>query len=273
MAWRNGDLPMGDLIVFKRGHNSVDGDWFWALPPASLARHNALVRRSVRRTGRALIPSDGYSTYRPRAAQKRAREIHGVYAAVEGTSSHGGFWEGVETMAIDYGNWAWVYENSGGRAAFYEDVRAVGLTPGMITQERGYPDEFWHVIDFNPKSAVPMFGDETIINTEGDPDMRVVKYGPDIFTFGPQYVKHETATDQAAYVAGRLNDDKNFIEVPDQRAFDALCESFGVPAARVADVLAGRAYNLEGQSGNGRIWSKVNDTAQQVDRIFSALVK
>lgn len=275
--YSNGYIPYSLLITFNRGKNSVDGDWDHSLSPATKARHEALLRRAFRRTGRWLAISSGWSAYRPYAAQVRAREIHGRGAAEPGKSSHGGLWENKQTLAMDYGNWAWVYEGKGGQQAFYDDCRAVGLKPGMISEARGYPEEPWHVIDDNPWSAVPIFGDEVIIpaivNKEGDIDMRVVKYGTDVFTFGPQYIKHESAWDQAAYTAGRLNDDKNFIEVPNQRAFDALCESFGVPAARVADVLAGRAYNLEGQVGNGRIWSKANDTAQQVDRIINILSK
>lgn len=166
MPWKNGQIPDSDLVVFKRGRNSTDGDWYWALSPATLARHNALVRRAQRRTGRTLAPSDGYSTYRPIPAQETARRLYGNGAAVVGTSSHGGWWEQRETLAIDYGNWAYVYANHGGQAAFYEDCRAVGLTPGMISRARGYPEEPWHVIDLNPRSAVPAFADATPFDSE-----------------------------------------------------------------------------------------------------------
>ncbi|TLF33222.1 hypothetical protein [Microbacterium sp. 5K110] len=155
MAWKNGDIPESDLVIFRRGWNSIDGDWFWGLTPGTYARHLALLQRAFDRTGRWLEPSDGWSCYRPYAAQVIARRIWGIGAATPRTSSHGGFWEGIETLAVDYGNWAWVYEKHGGRAAFYEDCRAVGLTPGMIQPDRGYPDEPWHVIDKNPRSGAP----------------------------------------------------------------------------------------------------------------------
>jgi hypothetical protein len=118
-----------------------------------------LVARAKARTGRTLEPGDGWSTYRPYAAQVIARRIHGIYAATPGTSSHGGFWEGRETLAIDYSNWSWVY--GGDRAAFYDDCRAVGLTPGMIEPRRGYPEEPWHVIDMNPRSGAPASSNAT----------------------------------------------------------------------------------------------------------------
>lgn len=152
----NGRIPESALVVFHRGHNATDGDFYWGLPPASYQKHLALVARAQRRTGRGLSPSQGWSCYRPMHAQELARRIYGNGAAVPGTSSHGGFWEGRDTSAVDYGNWAWVYQNHGGRAAFFEDCRAVGLEPDMISPRRGYPDEPWHVIDMNPWAASPI---------------------------------------------------------------------------------------------------------------------
>lgn len=153
MAWRNGYIPESDLVIFKRGYNGTDGNWFWGLTPGTYARHLALVDLAYKRTGRILTPSDGWGTYRPYDAQVIARRVFGNGAAVPGTSSHGGFWEGRETLAIDYSNWSFVY--GGNRAAFYADCWAVGLTPGMIEPRRGYPDEPWHVIDMNPRSGAP----------------------------------------------------------------------------------------------------------------------
>lgn len=174
MVWRNGYIPESDLVIFRRGRNATDGDWYWGLTPATYARHLALVARAKARTGRTLEPGDGWSTYRPYAAQVIARRIHGIYAAVEGTSSHGGYWEGRETLAVDYSNWSWVY--GGDRAAFYDDCRAVGLTPGMIEPRRGYPDEPWHVIDMNPRSGAPASSNATPFEEDdmyaNDPELR-----------------------------------------------------------------------------------------------------
>ncbi len=152
--YRNGYVPEGLLIKFRTGYNATDGNWFHGFPPATYAKHRALIDRAYKRTGRTLALSDGWAAYRPMFAQEIARRVHGVGAAVPGTSSHGGFWEGRDTMAGDYGNWAWVYQNHGGRAAFAEDCRAVGLWPDMITPGRGYPDEPWHVVDPDPWGPV-----------------------------------------------------------------------------------------------------------------------
>lgn len=153
MAWRNGNIPEGDLVIFERGYNDTDRNWYWGLTSGTYARVLALIALAFLHTGRRLSPGDGWSTYRPLWAQEIARRIHGIFAATPGTSSHGGFWEGRETLAIDFSNWSLVY--GGDRAAFYADCWAVGLTPGMIEPRRGYPDEPWHVIDMNPRSGAP----------------------------------------------------------------------------------------------------------------------
>jgi hypothetical protein len=160
-TYKNGFIPLDLLVVFFRGRNDVDGDYYHALSPATYARHLALVERARRRTGRKLVISGGWSAYRPYAAQVHAQQIWGRGAAEPGTSSHGGFWEGRQTLAMDYGNWAYVYGNGDGRdtpdkrAAFFDDCRAVGLSPNLISPQRGYPDEPWHVVDLDPWSAVP----------------------------------------------------------------------------------------------------------------------
>lgn len=199
MAWKNGYIPEGDLVVFRRGRNNTDGDWYWGLTPATYARHLALVKRARDRTGRVLEPGDGWSTVRPMPAQVIARRIYGNGAAVPGTSSHGGFWEGQETLAIDYSNWLWVY--NGNRNAFYEDCRAVGLSPGMIEPRRGYPDEPWHVIDLNPRSAVPAFDGVTPFIPEGA-DMDISElYNWRVPTPGDGVPRN--VLDLVAYVAAR----------------------------------------------------------------------
>lgn len=154
MAWRNGYIPDSELTRFgDHGYNATDKDWYWSLTPGTLARVLALIALAYVHTGRRLSPGSGWTTYRPYWAQVIARNVWGIGAAWPGTSSHGGFWEGRETLAIDFSNWSYVY--NGDRAAFYADCWAVGLTPGMIEPRRGYPDEPWHVIDMNPRASAP----------------------------------------------------------------------------------------------------------------------
>lgn len=159
-TYANGQVPSSALVVFNSGttRHVIGGEvvieqWQWMTTPGTYAKHLALVALAKRNTGKTLQPSAGFSFYRPLDAQDLARRLFGNGAAIRGTSSHGGYWERRDTMAIDYHNWSTVY--GGDRAAWYRDVRAVGLEPGLISRERGYPDEPWHVIDFAPYRAVP----------------------------------------------------------------------------------------------------------------------
>lgn len=149
--YKNGYIPESALVTFNTGFTAGEGNWKHQLSPGTYAKHLALVELARKNTGRTLTLSAGWSGYRPFSAQVYARNRYGVGAATPGTSSHGGFWEGQQTLAIDYGNWSYVY--GGSRAAFYRDVRAVGMEPGLISRERGYPDEPWHVVDKNPWAA------------------------------------------------------------------------------------------------------------------------
>jgi hypothetical protein len=156
----NGQIPEHELHIFNRGrtvHQLKGGgtlveDWYQGLTPGTYAKHVALVARALKNTGKRLQLSAGFSCYRPLYGQTIARTLYGNGAATVGTSSHGGYWERQDTLAMDYGNWSYVY--NGDRGRFYADCRAVGLTPGMISRERGYPDEPWHVIDLEPWRAV-----------------------------------------------------------------------------------------------------------------------
>lgn len=148
----NGEWPESALITLARGVDG-DGEWKHQLTPGTLAKWNKLRALAHKRTGRWLALSTGYSGYRPLEAQRRYWRIYGYGAAYPRTSSHGGVWEGRDTLALDVGNWAWVYDRfANPRAEFYADVRAAGMEPGLIHPSRGnnYPDEPWHIIDFEP---------------------------------------------------------------------------------------------------------------------------
>lgn len=151
MAFPNGRVPQDKLITFASGWLPGEGTWYHQLPPGTYAKHLTLVALAKRNTGHDLKPTAGWSCYRPLSVQVYAKKVHGIWAATPGTSSHGMFWERIECAAIDYGNWSSVY--NGNRANFYRDVRAVGLEPGLISPQRGYPDEPWHVVDKKPWAA------------------------------------------------------------------------------------------------------------------------
>jgi hypothetical protein len=149
-TYRNGYIPESLLVTFATGWSKTDGDWKHQLSPGTYAKHAALVKRSP---GGKLQITQGWGAYRPYSAQVIARRLYGNGAALPGTSSHGGFWESRQTLAIDYHNWGAIYGWDQGR--WFADCRAVGLTPGMIMRSRGYPDEPWHVIDLDPWAPAP----------------------------------------------------------------------------------------------------------------------
>lgn len=158
-TYTNGYIPASLLITFNVGYSAGEGQWKHQLSPGTYSKHLALVALARKNTGRTLAISAGWGAYRPYAAQVYARQVHGNGAATPGTSSHGGFWERQQTLAIDYGNWSYVY--NGSRDAFYRDARAVGFEPGLISPQRGYPDEPWHVVDKNPWAGGSAAGGST----------------------------------------------------------------------------------------------------------------
>jgi hypothetical protein len=160
--YSNGYVPVNRLIVIDRGYNGIDGNWEHRLPRATLRRWNRLVARAARRRAAAGLPplalriTSGWCTDRPYPVQVRAKQIHGIYAATPGTSSHGGVFENKQTAAIDAGNYSSVYAGCGGYDAWLSDLRAEGfdrLPPG-------YPldGERHHIIDYNPWDDEPEFG-------------------------------------------------------------------------------------------------------------------
>lgn len=154
---KNGYLPAHLFITLASGTDS-DGYWEHQLTPTTYRKFMMLRARALARTGRMLELSSGWSGYRPIEPQRAYWARYGYGAAYPGTSSHGGVWEGQDTLAMDIGNWAWVYANfNNPREEFYKDARAAGLEPGLIHPSRGnnYPDEPWHVIDLDPWAVVP----------------------------------------------------------------------------------------------------------------------
>lgn len=148
--YKNGQVPDVALSWLAAGTNA-DGYWEHLLPPATVRKHLALVLLGEQRRGRTLRITPGWNGYRPLAAQRTARTNACARgrcgdAATEGTSSHGGEYQGADAMAIDYGNWAYVW---GTQAAFYAACREVGLDPGVFSWEP------WHVIDRDPWAPSP----------------------------------------------------------------------------------------------------------------------
>ena len=149
--FRNGEVPAGLLIEIGSGRNE-DGEWKHLLPRSTARKVARLIKLGEERRGRTLTITPGYNCYRPRPWQVLARSQacdrgRCNDAAVPGSSSHGGEYQGRDSIAIDFLNWLWVW---GSREAFYAACREVGLTPGVFDWEP------WHVCDFDdPFREIP----------------------------------------------------------------------------------------------------------------------
>ena len=154
MNYANGRFPLNGFKLIAKG-NDGDGYWEHRITPGTLHKWERLKTIAFNRTRRFLALSTGWSAYRPYEAQVAYRKIYGNGAATPGTSSHGMLWEGRICLALDVGNWSWVY--GGDREQWFADCRAAGFTPGLIHPSRGnnYPDEPWHIIDFTPWATPP----------------------------------------------------------------------------------------------------------------------
>lgn len=266
--YSNGNVPTELLITFNSGWDDL-GYWEHQWPAHTLALHNALVARAAARRAAAGLPplplrlQAGWTAYRPLQWQKTYRAILGLGAADPGKSSHGGTFEGAQTMAGDYA-WQSVYRDCGGRDAFFADCRAVGLAPGMIMASRGYPDEDWHVIDPDPWGAVPAFASTTEFNpykSEEDDDMLMLNITglgiatPKV-TLGPGVFGHFLPGDPVETVknVARIQDDWQDITAADLPSFLRLwgCD------LRIWDVRDGQFVVLDpftGEVGAGKTWT------------------
>lgn len=233
VAYINGYIPDNLLITFNAGYSAGEGQWKHQLSAGTYAKHLALVTLARRNTGRTLALSAGWSGYRPFAAQVYARKVHGRGAAEPGKSSHGGFWERQQTLAIDYGNWSYVY--NGDRAAFYRDARAVGFEPGLISPQRGYPDEPWHLVDKEPwrRVSAPAGGGVPAPATkpQEDDDMLMLKItgigtAMHYVALGPEIFGHFTGDEPYEMVMqiSRIQDDWQVIPAS---ALPAMLEKHG----------------------------------------------
>lgn len=247
-SYSNGRIPDSLLVIFKTGNNKTDGAWKHQLSPSTLLKHRALVALAKKNTGKDLKISDGWGAYRPYNIQELARKLYGMGAAVPGTSSHGGFWEGRQTLAIDYGNWGEVY--GWNRDAFYRDVRAVGLEPGLIHPSRGngYPDEPWHVVDLDPWASVPAGGK---INTLKENDtMQSIQANGHLYGVDTEFITHYGNVAQAEItrkVTSVLDEEH---KLRDLKQFQDLLDGLGIPR-NVVDGHKGLIFNPQAKNGKG----------------------
>jgi hypothetical protein len=167
----NGRLDESTMVNLGSGWDKY-GQWFHLAPPGTAARWQELVRLAHEKYGVRLRVTPGWNIYRPLRIQYLYRADLGIWAAVPGTSSHGGEYQGRECCAIDVQNWGDL-----GWARFVALCRIVGLTVNFVK-----PQELWHVGDFNPWT-VPQFAAINIkplpiIQPEPEEDEMGFYYGP-----------------------------------------------------------------------------------------------
>lgn len=138
MPYANGQIPLNLLIKTASGWNA-DGYWEHLWSPGTLAKWQALVADVLANEGVLLYVTPGWNAYRPLEPQKLAKKKYGPLAAWPGTSSHGGEYNGVPSMAIDCANWREI-----GQAKFFAYAKKHGLVPGTFEREP------WHLIDYQP---------------------------------------------------------------------------------------------------------------------------
>jgi hypothetical protein len=266
-GYSNGFIPESMLVTFATGWNSTDGNWKHQLSPGTYAKHLKLVALAKARKNRTLEITEGWGAYRPYDPQVLARRLYGNGAAYPGTSSHGGFWENQQTLAIDYGNWGWVYDWD--RAAFYEDVRDAGLTPGLIHPDRGnnYPDEPWHVVDLDPWAPPP-----APIQSEEDDEMLMLKIdhfgSTHLCSLGNGVFRHFISADPYDKIknVARIQDDWQSITSTELPAF---LRTYGCDL-QIWDVRGGAFVvldPLDGSVKSGNMWSATNAARSTIAQV------
>lgn len=184
-----GNYPNGHVPVEYLIH--VSGNTY--LPPGTYMRWLWMREQAVARYGVTLRITSQYSTawnawngYRPFAAQRMYRDAYGNMAAVPGTSSHGGTWNGREAFAIDVENWmdlSW--------SQFSGLAHEAGFTTNFVT-----PTEKWHIGDFNNPWAVPDFaGGGNVVppptpDNEDEDEMYSVKMNNIQYGLGKEFITY-----------------------------------------------------------------------------------
>lgn len=247
MSYANGRVPLNLLVHINGNLYMFPGMYQRWLNLVDLVRKRHGVTLTITRGSKGWDDWNGYRTY---DAQVIYRRELGNMAAVPGYSSHGGWYQGRESGAIDVWNW-----NAIGKTAFFQACRDVGLTPGTDSREN------WHVVDFSPWAAPSGGGSTPFTPITQEEDMRVVVWEPNgtILAFAPGQVRAFEASEltqasKLATLTGR--DAKGNIYRVDNDGLAGLCEGYGVPFNEgVMAALNATAWTISGKRG-GRFWSR-----------------
>lgn len=133
------------MVVLGTGSDRY-GTWKHLLPPGTAARWLWMVARALLLYGVTLRITPGWNAYRPLWVQKLYRAALGIMAAVPGWSSHGGWFNGRESMAIDVQNWKDLAPGNERLAwsRFVALCKEAGFTVDFVK-----PTELWHIGDLS----------------------------------------------------------------------------------------------------------------------------
>lgn len=127
----NGRIPKRDLVHLGGEH--------W-LTQGTKVRWDRLVADVLENEGVRLQITEGPNAYRDIEWQRYYwNTLPYPQAAYFGTSSHGGEYNGRDSMAIDVDNWGMIGKNK-----FYAYARKHGFEPNFFDWEP------WHIIDWSP---------------------------------------------------------------------------------------------------------------------------
>lgn len=208
----NGQIPF-DVLVHLGGEHY--------LTPATAVKWRALQQDVWENEGVWLQISSGANGYRWLEKQEEAYEDSAPgNAAYPGTSSHGGEYNGRDSMAIDVGNWGLL-----GRDLFYYYARKHGFQPNYFDWEP------WHIIDWDPWAAVPASGGSAkpIPEEESEED-DMPKNSGFIYQAASQTASERTVL-ICNYGSGFYHEYTNGVGSEDSAYNSAVAKAFDIPEA------------------------------------------
>ncbi|MGX1932032.1 M23 family metallopeptidase [Microbacterium resistens] len=194
------------------------------------------------------------------------------------------------------GTQVWIQHAWGVSRSLHLDSRSVGVgdyvtagqpigVMGMTGTATGVHLHLEVVVDGDQIDPVPFITDRlqaapaAVHVPEEDTVMSMITTrwnGQHIFTVGPRFLEHETDIEQARQAGWLLNRESRmgtengqrtmFVEVGND-GLNRIQRTFGIPWYAFDLVMAGRAFDLEGNFGRGRLWSKDDEALAAVQGV------
>ncbi|MEI3845308.1 MULTISPECIES: N-acetylmuramoyl-L-alanine amidase [unclassified Microbacterium] len=240
----NGEAPL-DVLV-SRPSASKD---FCLMFPGTAVKYDRLVQLGRARYGWTPLVSGPDDAYRRLSVQIEYKRIYGGNAAAPGYSSHGGWFEGAETGALDIGNWGDI-----GQDAFYQLASDAGFVPGYFDWEP------WHIIDYTPWDVPARPAPVTVPEED---DMLALKIGIGgtwhLCTLGLGVFRHLISSDDPERIKNIIRADDKWLET-DGNELPKLLQTYGCDL-NIWDVRNGAFVVYDPRDGSvrsGNMWAAWN---------------